>query len=174
MNKFNNYILIIIIIFFSTKSYAQNIVYANLDIIIKDSNVGKKIIIYFDEEKKKLIDQIKKEEKILKEKEKSLVSQKNILQEDEYLKLVENLKIEINEFNISNQNKSKKINVENDQVTKSFLNEINKILKQFAETNNIDIILSSNQMLIGKSKLDVTQELMKMVNEKINKFEIKK
>ncbi len=124
--------------------------------------------------KKKLIDQIKKEEKILKEKEKSLVSQKNILQEDEYLKLVENLKIEINEFNISNQNKSKKINVENDQVTKSFLNEINKILKQFAETNNIDIILSSNQMLIGKSKLDVTQELMKMVNEKINKFEIKK
>ena len=174
MNKFNNYILIIIIIFFSTKSYAQNIVYANLDIIIKDSNVGKKIIIYFDEKKKKLIDQIKKEEKILKEKEKSLVSQKNILQEDEYLKLVENLKIEINEFNISNQNKSKKINVENDQVTKSFLNEINKILKQFAETNNIDIILSSNQMLIGKSKLDVTQELMKMVNEKINKFEIKK
>ena len=174
MNKFNNYILIIIIIFFSTKSYAQNIVYANLDIIIKDSNVGKKIIIYFDEEKKKLIYQIKKEEKILKEKEKSLVSQKNILQEDEYLKLVENLKIEINEFNISNQNKSKKINVENDQVTKSFLNEINKILKQFAETNNIDIILSSNQMLIGKSKLDVTQELMKMVNEKINKFEIKK
>ncbi len=174
MNKFNNYILIIIIIFFSTKSYAQNIVYANLDIIIKDSNVGKKIIIYFDEEKKKLIDQIKKEEKILKEKEKSLVSQKNILQEDEYLKLVENLKIEINEFNISNQNKSKKINVENDQVTKSFLNEINKILKQFAETNNIDIILSSNQMLIGKSKLDMTQELMKMVNEKINKFEIKK
>ena len=90
------------------------------------------------------------------------------------MKLVENLKIEINEFNISNQNKSKKINVENDQVTKSFLNEINKILKQFAETNNIDIILSSNQMLIGKSKLDVTQELMKMVNEKINKFEIKK
>ena len=57
--------MIIIIIFFSTKSYAQNIVYANLDIIIKDSNVGKKIIIYFDEEKKKLIDQIKKEEKIL-------------------------------------------------------------------------------------------------------------
>ena len=69
------------------------------------------------------------------------------------MKLVENLKIEINEFNISNQNKSKKINVENDQVTKSFLNEINKILKQFAETNNIDIILSSNQMLIKQIKI---------------------
>ena len=52
--------------------------------------------------------------------------------------------------------------------------EINKILKEFAENNNIDIIFSSNQMLIGKSSLDVTDDLLEQVNSKIKNFKIKK
>ena len=46
------------------------------------------------------------------------------------------------------------------------------ILKEFAENNNIDIILSSNQMLIGKSNMDVTDEILKNVNNKIKNFNI--
>ena len=57
-----------------------------------------------------------------------------------------------------------------DNVSKLFQNEINIILKEFAEKNNIDIIFSSNQMLIGKSNLDVTDELLKIVNIKLKKF----
>ena len=53
------------------------------------------------------------------------------------------------------------------------MNEINKILKEFAETNNIDIIFSSNQMLIGKSKLDVSNDLLNIVNKQITNFKNK-
>ena len=56
---------------------------------------------------------------------------------------------------------------------KALMTEINKILKEFAEKNNIDIIFSSNQMLIGKSTLDVSKDLLKIVDKKITKFEIK-
>ncbi len=68
----------------------------------------------------------------------------------------------------------KNINNEKNAVTKSFLDEINKILKEFAENNKIDIIISSNQILIGKVNLDKTDEILKLVNSKIRKFEIKK
>ena len=37
---------------------------------------------------------------------------------------------------------------------------------------NIDIILSSQQIVIGKSELDVTNDILKIVNEKINNFKI--
>ena len=67
----------------------------------------------------------------------------------------------------------KKINNEKNIVSKSFLEEINKILKEFAEKNKIDIIISSNHILIGKSELDVTDEILKIVDSKIKKFEIK-
>ena len=33
--------------------------------------------------------------------------------------------------------------------------------------------MSSNQMLIGKSNLDVTNDLQKIINNKIKSFEIK-
>ena len=63
----------------------------------------------------------------------------------------------------------KKIRIDTIDLTDDFLEikfsdgaftklKVNSILKEFAENNNIDIILSSNQMLIGKSNLDVTNE----------------
>ncbi len=174
MKKFNIYILVLIFLTISNFSYGNNIVYANLDNIIKTSDVGKKIIVYFDDKNKKILEEIKVKEQQIREKEKSLISQKNILEPDEFKKKVDSFKEEIKKFNQTRQSKTRQINLEKDQVSKSFLDEINKILKEFAEKNNIDIIISSNQMLIGKSDLDVTNKLLIMVNEKIKNFDIKK
>ena len=70
--------------------------------------------------------------------------------------------------------KLKDLSFEKEEVTKSFLIEINKILSQYANKNNIDIIFSSSQMLVGKSNLDLTQKILKDVNAKIKDFKIKK
>ena len=171
MNKYNLFLILFIIVSFDN-AYSQNIAYANIDGVIKNSNVGKKIILYFSEKNEKLIKNFKKKEKIFKEKENSLISQKNILDANEYLKKVDEIKEEINIFNINHNNKIKQIKLENQKVSKSFMAEINKILKDFAEKNNIDIIFSSNHMLIGKSNLDVTNDLLKIVNKKIKNFKI--
>ncbi len=173
MKKFNVYVLVLIFLTISNYSYSNNIVYANLDKIIKTSDVGKKIINYFADKNKKLLEEIKNDENKIREKEQSLISKKNILEPDEFSKKVDSFKEEINKFNQTNKSKTRQINLEKDQVSKSFLDEINKILQEFAENNNIDIIISSNQMLIGKSDLDVTNKLLNMVNEKIKNFEIK-
>ncbi len=173
MKKSKILILILIIFISSSYSYGQNIAYANLDLVIQNSNVGKKIISYFENKNQKMIKEIKDKENIIREKEKSLISQKNILQSDEYTKKVDLIKNEISEFNKSSSEKLKKLNSEKESVSKLFLIEVNKVLKEYAEANNIDIILSSNQMLIGKSNLDLTENILKNVNKKINKFEIK-
>ena len=173
MKKSKILILILIGLINSSYSYSQNIAYANLDLVINNSNVGKKIISYFENKNQKLIKEIKDKENTIREKEKSLISQKNILQSDEYAKKVDLIKNEINEFNKYNKDKLKKLNSEKEKVSKSFLIEVNKILKEYAEVNNIDIILSSNQMLIGKSNLDLTEKILSNVNKKINNFEIK-
>ncbi len=164
----------ILLITLTTKSFSQNIAYADLDKIVKTSEVGIKIITYFNDKNNKLIKKVKLDEKNLREKEKSVVSQKNILQPDEYEKKVNDIKTEIINLNKINSIELKNINNEKNAVTKSFLDEINKILKEFAENNKIDIIISSNQILIGKVNLDKTDEILKLVNSKIRKFEIKK
>jgi len=69
---------------FITNVYSQNVVYANLNEIIKSSNVGSAIIDHYSKKNQKLIQDMKIKEKEIKEKEKLLISQKNILQQDEY------------------------------------------------------------------------------------------
>ena len=172
MTRFHTLILIVYLLFSAENVYSQNIAYANIDSVIKNSNVGKKIISYFSNKNNELIKDFKNKEKIFKEKEQSLKSQKNILDNNEYIKKVDEIKKEINSFNIEHKKKINKIKTKNDEVLKALMDEINKILKEFAETNNIDIIFSSNQMLIGKSKLDVSNDLLNIVNEKITNFKI--
>ena len=57
-------------------------------------------------------------------------------------------------------------------MSNAFLIEINKVIKEYAEKNNIDMILSSNQMLIGKSNLDLTEKILQEVNKNIKNFKI--
>ena len=172
MKKINFFVYVIFLVLISNYSYSQNIAYANLDLIIKNSNVGKKIITYFEDKNKETIKQIKNEEKKIREKEKSLISQKNILQEDEYLKKVNMIKKEVEVFNNNSKEKINQLNIKKEKISKLFLVEVNKILRDYAEINNIDIIFSSNQMLIGKSNLDLTKNILENVNNKINNFKI--
>ncbi len=173
MKNFKILFFLIIFLNFFSYTYSQTIAYANLDKIIKTSDVGVKITNYFAKKNEEIIKDIKKKEKNIRDKEQSLVSQKNILQEEEYSKKVVLIRKEIEEFNISNKQRSIQLNKEREKVTNSFLIEINKVLRDYAEKNKIDIIISSNQMLIGKSSLDLTNEILKNVNSKIRNFKIK-
>jgi len=174
VKKYYIYILFILSITFTTNSYSQKIAYANLDLIINSSDVGKKIISYFSSKNDKLIQEVKEKKIEINESEKKLISQKNILDDNEYNKKINILKKQIEEFNKISSEKKNQLNLEKNKVSESFLIEINKILRDYAEGNNIDIIFSSNQMLVGKSNLDVTQNILNEVNKNITNFKINK
>lgn len=154
-------------------SYSQSIAYANMDKIIKNSNIGKKIILHFDNEKKIISKNFKDKENLIKKNEQLLISQKNILQEEEYKNKVNKIREDIKAYNNMKDEELNNFNLRKEKISKSFLIEINKVLREYAESNNIDMILSSSQMLIGKSNLDVTENILKEVNNKIKDFKIK-
>ncbi len=170
------YILLIYIIFglINNHAYSQNIAYANLDLIIKTSNVGKKIISYFSEKNDEMMKEIKTNEIKIREKEKKLIAQKNLLQEEDFSKKVNNIKQEIQDFTNRSKDKINSLKKERQAVSNAFLIEINKVIKEYAEINKIDMILSSNQMLIGKSSLDLTEKILQNVNKNIKNFKINK
>ena len=154
-------------------SYSQSIAYANMDKIIKNSNIGKKIILHFDNEKKIISKNFKDKENLIKKNEQLLISRKNILQEEEYKNKVNKIREDIKAYNNMKDEELNNFNLRKEKISKSFLIEINKVLREYAESNNIDMILSSSQMLIGKSNLDVTENILKEVNNKIKDFKIK-
>ena len=88
MNKYKIIALILINLITSSYGYSQNIVFADLDKVVKNSDIGKKIINHFLNENKILLDEFKVIKSKIEKKEQTLISQKNLLAEDEYAKII--------------------------------------------------------------------------------------
>ena len=58
-----------------------------------------------------------------------------------------------------NQIKNKKMN--------DFINEINSILESYMKDKSLDIMLNTNNILIGKKSINKTDDILKLINEKI-------
>ena len=63
-----------------------------------------------------------------------------------------------------------KLKVEN---TNNLLKQINPILTKYSKENEISIILQKKDLIIGKTELDITDEIIKIINVEIKEFKIK-
>ena len=82
------FIIFILIIFSINRAYSE-VSYLNLNELMSKSIVGNFINETYEAEKKKILNNFKKNEEHLKSEEKKILSQKNILKKDEYQKKVE-------------------------------------------------------------------------------------
>jgi len=162
-------IYIILISFFAvSNSYANKIVFIDMDYILNQSIMGQNISQILEKEEKKTTDELIKIEKNLKIEEKQIISKKNILTDDEFRKLIQDFQIKVNNFN---SKKKKNVNLLNEKkinLTKDFIDQIDPIFIEFVKKNSISIILKKKDILIGDTNLDKTLEFLNLVNEKIN------
>ena len=167
------FIIFFVFLFQSTFVIANtSIVFIDMDKIISLSKPGVSILKQLNTVNDKNLEYIKEKEKDFKKKEKKLISQKNIISEKEFLSNVNKLKIEISNYNknrkklISDFNKLK---IDN---TNKLLKIINSILVKFSKEKSISIILQKKRIIIGQSELDITDEVIKIINVEVKEFKI--
>ena len=159
--------LLIILFFFISfsKSYGhENVAYINLDFVLNNSIIGKKIIKKLNLINDENIKLIKSKEKILKDKENKLLKEKNILSKEVYNKNLNNLKNEISEFRIQNAKNKKNFQETKKKEFDNFLNEIQPILNNYMNENSINILLDRKNIFIGKSALDITEKIINIID----------
>ena len=144
-----------------------------MDRIVSTSNSGLSVIKQLKKLSDKNLILLNKQEKNFEEKEKKLISQKNIISESEFINKAGLLKKEINELNKSRAkiiDEFKKLKIEN---TNKLLKLINPILIKFSNDNSISFILQKKNLVIGKSEFDITDKILEIVNNDIKIFKIK-
>ena len=158
------------LIFFLTKSYSsENIIFIDFDKIMNQSNIGQIINSQIKDFNKKKNDEIKILKSNLKKKEETLVKQKNIISSDDFNKRYNNLKKEIDDYNILNQEviQSQKNYLINQK--KKLIDLLQPILADYMKRNDIKFIMNKQNILIGREELNKTLEIIDIVNKKINK-----
>ena len=151
----------------------QNIAFINMDKVISTSKAGSSILKQLTDLNNKNLQFLKNEEKKFKEKETKLISQKNIISEADFQNKVNELKSEIKNYN---QNRDKMINEFNKlkvDNTNNLLKLINPILLKFSNDKEISIVLQKKDLVIAKTELDITDDIIKIVNAEVKELKIK-
>jgi outer membrane protein len=154
--------------------YAEaNIVFVDLNKIMTISKPGLSILEQLNKKNNQLLNNFKKDQKKLKDDEVKIIAQKNIISKEEFQSKIDKLKIEINIYNQNRKNIIKEFNVLKAETTDKFMEMINSIFVEYSTEKSIAMIFDKKNMIIGKSELDITDEIIKIVNTEIKEFKIK-
>ena len=159
--------------FINSVNSEQNIAFINMDKVISTSNAGSSILKQLTDLNNKNLQFLKKEEKKFKEKETKLISQKNIISEADFQNKVNELKSEIKNYNKNRDkiiNEFNKLKIDN---TNNLLKLINPILLKFWDDKEISIVLQKKDLVVAKTELDITEDIIKIVNAEVKELKLK-
>lgn len=173
---------IIRVIFFSfilfLSSFQNNInaeekfFFVDLSFLVTNSIAGKTILKQLDTLNNKYIEEFTDIEKNIKLKNDKAVKQKNIINEEEYKVIIQKIKKEINDYKKLRNDTNIKISNMNKKANIKLIDEINKVLIAFSDENKISMIMNKKNIIIGKSELDITSEILKILNKKIKEIKL--
>ena len=158
---------------FSSILYAQEkIVYLDTNYLLTQSEVGKYVNSKLKKINDKNVEEFKKIELNIKSIEEKLLNQKNILKKDDYEEKVFNLKNKYKSYQEQRKIKNAELNQLRNEAGNKILNHINEILTKYSKNESISLIIEKKNVVIGKTDLDVTSDIMSLLNKKIKKIEL--
>ena len=155
-----------IFFFFTVLSHSsEKIVYLDVDFILANSDKGKIILSNLEKKNKENIKILQSKEKILKDEETQIIKQKNIISEVSYKEKVNKLKSKIDTFKMDKDKLVKNYNQLRQQEINKFIKLVDQILGEYVEKNAIDLVLNKKDILMGKNKYNITNEILELVNK---------
>ena len=169
MKYFNRLILIITIFFtFINASISkENIAFVNVDYLIQNSNIGKKLLANINDKDKKNLDNLKKKNKILQDLESSIKKKKNVISDEAYNKEVIDFKKKFQEFSKEKNKIVKEFNVFKKKEIENIFKKINPIINNYMEENSVNLLFDSKNIFMGAKKLNLTEDILKKINNEL-------
>ena len=163
-------IYLIFVISFINLSFAtssENIVFIDIDYVLNNSNFGKNIYNDLNDLNEKNLNYLSEKEKLIKEKKLSIEKMKNISSKEKFDSDVELLNDQVEKYKIEKDKILNNFIKKKDEKLNNFLIKINPLIEEYMKENSIDLILEKNQIFIGNTNKDISEEILKIVNNKI-------
>ena len=164
MKKIFIFFFLFFFIFTSNKNLLAyiSISFIDVDYIYSNSKIGKKIDNQLNLESKKINKELASYQKNIKDEKEKLINQKKIISEEEFEIKKIDLEKKVKRYNklISDNNKG------------LFLKKLIDIVQKYAEDNSIQLILNKEDIIIGQNALDISNDILKLVNENMNDIKL--
>jgi|TARA_B110000967_G_C18830781_1_gene533954 outer membrane protein len=163
------FIIIFLFLLYFNPSISDDlkIVYVDIDKVLLQSNAGKAITKQLENLNKNNIKKFKEQEKKITSNENDILKKKNVLSEEEFKKKVNNLQIDIKNFKENINSSRVDLDKKRLEATAKILDILNPILSDYSSKNSISLIIQKKNIVIGKTELDITSQILKILNTKI-------
>ena len=169
------YNLVFIIIFFLNFNLLKAnelISYVDMDLLMNSSEAGKSISLELTSIHKTTTAELKKIEEELKKEEADLIKQKNVINNEEFEKKLSILRNKASDYQKKRKKFNDSINKKKLGATSELISLIQPILAEYANNNSISIIFQKKNIIIGKTELDITEDILEILNENHKKISI--
>ena len=163
----------IITIFFSlilyNPSYSNDkIAFIDIDYLIKNSEIGKKVLLKINDLDNKNVNSLKKKDTMLKNQETEIRNKKNIISDEAYNKEVISFREKIVELNEEKNNLVKEFNTYKKKELQNIFDQISPIISNYMDKNSITIILDSKNIFMGKVNSNLTKDILTEIDKELN------
>ena len=172
--KFLRYSILVFLLFNSNIATSNNeIYYIDMEFLMNNSLAGKSIIKKLDQQNISIQKKFQEIEKKLKNEEEIIISKKNIISPQEYLKEVKSFKKNVKDYKSSRNKKINDISIMKNNAQKKLIEILTPILAEYSEKNSISYIIPKQNIIIGKTDLDLTKTILEILNSKIKNIKLK-
>ena len=166
MNKI--YIFIFFFLINLTNSHANDgVFFLDIDYIVNNSNSGKIIIKKLQDLNSKNNSILNKQGEEIKLLEDEIAKVKNVISEEELQNKVKNLKKNISLYRSNKKKILDDFNVLKKKELENFFEKITPFIEEFMNIKSIKIIFDKKNIFIANANYDITDELIKFLDEKL-------
>ena len=163
---------LLVILFIGISNANENIKFIDINYIVNNSEAGKNLKNTIEKKSKKITSELNDMGKKIENKKSKIVSQKNILKNEEYEKLVRDYDEEVKKYNNIRKKRNEDFNKFRINSQKKIIELLNPIITTYLKERSVQILLQKEQMVFGDKKLDITEQILKIFNNKHKKINL--
>jgi len=165
-------IIILFSIFASSSVTADTPYYLDFKYILNESDAGKKAQEQLKNKLESGIKALNKKEKLIQAEEKKIIEQKKLLKPEEYKKKVQELRSKVSILQKDRNNLLQSTSKQRSKARNILLKNLNPIIKEYMQQKKIRMVVDKKSLLLADENLDITKDIMGMLNKKLKSIKI--
>ena len=162
-----------ILLFNITYSNADTAFYIDFKYILNKSDAGKKAQNFLKSKLENGLKNLSAKEKKIQEEEKKIIQQKKEISPEEYKKKVTELRKKVSSLQKERNSLLEQVSKQRNNARNELLKNLNPILKDYMKEKKIRIVLDKKSILLGDENLDITEDIMSVLNKKLKSINLK-
>ena len=162
-----------ILLFNITYSNADTAFYIDFKYILNKSDAGKKAQNFLKSKLENGLKNLSAKEKKIQEEEKKIIQQKKVISPEEYKKKVTELRKKVSSLQKERNSLLEQVSKQRNNARNELLKNLNPILKDYMKEKKIRIVLDKKSILLGDENLDITEDIMSVLNKKLKSINLK-